>query len=150
MIVFSSNSRASSEIDLQTASNFHQMLRVVKTAGATDSFGTFGAIFPCAAGLPNFFSDLGDRAISANFHSFEKTQNPLPQGVWVRVPPPAPRRSKLRTAQKTQFRKSWVFFVCASLLLLFPSKPASTGTLIETHKRLIFLTFVGFFCPRAG
>ncbi|MBR4393126.1 MAG: hypothetical protein IKT07_03785, partial [Oscillospiraceae bacterium] len=65
-----------SEIDLQTTSNFHQMPRGIKTADAADFFGTFGAIFPCTAGLLNFFSDLRDRTISANFHIFEKTQNP--------------------------------------------------------------------------
>ena len=47
--------------------------------------------------------------------------------VPVRVRPPAPRRSMLRTAQKTQFRKSWVFFICAPQLLLHPIEARFAG-----------------------
>ena len=47
--------------------------------------------------------------------------------VPVRLRLPAPRRSMLRTAQKTQFRKSWVFFICAPQLLLPPIEARFAG-----------------------
>ena len=47
--------------------------------------------------------------------------------VPVRLRLPAPRRSMLRTAQKTQFRKSWVFFICAPQLLLHPIEARFDG-----------------------
>ena len=40
---------------------------------------------------------------------------------------PFQRRRTLRTAQKTRFRKSRVFFGCASGFLLFPIEPAPLG-----------------------
>ena len=47
--------------------------------------------------------------------------------VPVRLRLPAPRRSMLCTAQKTQFRKSWVFFICAPQLLLHPIEVCFDG-----------------------
>ena len=48
--------------------------------------------------------------------------------VPVRVRSAAPRRRSLRTAQKTRFRKSRVFFDCAPGLLLLPTRPALLGS----------------------
>ena len=50
------------------------------------------------------------------------------KSVPVRVRSAAPRRRSLRTAQKTRFRKSRVFFGCAPGLLLLPTRPAPLGS----------------------
>lgn len=70
-------------------------------------------------------NDLHRGLSSSVFRVEQMTQNQVPQGVPVRVRPPAPRcRSKVCSAQNPAAQNELPdFFVCAPLLLLFNCGP---------------------------
>ncbi len=78
-------------------------------------------IRPCQRGTANISAGMMELVDVAD------SKSAASDGVPVRLRLPAPRRSMLRTAQKTQFRKSWVFFICAPQLLLHPIEARFAG-----------------------
>ena len=103
--------------------------RRLESVGPAKLFGRFGGIFPGKTWGKHL---LQRPPTGAKFRQLRLFPYHLKSAgsdtVPVRVRLAAPRRRSLRTAQKTRFRKSRVFFDCAPGLLLLPTRPALLGS----------------------
>lgn len=99
---------------------FPSKLKSTEMADETEFFYTSVSKQPVIAGALVSVNDLHAGLSSFVFRVKQITQNQVPQGVPVRVRPPAPRcRSKVCSAQNPAAQNELPdFFVCVPLLLL--------------------------------